>query len=133
MTTSLALLLVVAHFAGDWFLQNRHIATHKAKDPRVLLRHVLIVTACLVPVALWCGLRLSHDHAMAWAIQAPLVALLINGVAHGMLDWFGWRAYNRRFSTFSAAGHLENRWFWWHIAGDQLAHLAILFALFGHL
>jgi hypothetical protein len=111
--------LLAAHFIGDWFLQPRWMATEKSKNFNTLCKHLFIVSILLFAVSF---------PVLGWFKAA--VATLMNAYAHGLIDWFGWGWYKKKFATYTDKGHLNNYWFYTTIGIDQFLHLALIVILF---
>ena len=111
--------LVAAHFIGDWICQPRWMAVNKSKCFPTLLRHLCIVSFFLLLVSI-----------PVLGLLPALLAVSLNAYAHGIIDWYGWKWYKRKFEFLSDHEHLNNYWFYTTIAIDQFLHLAIIIILF---
>jgi hypothetical protein len=117
--TLYVVVLLFAHFFGDWIWQPRWMALKKSSEIKVLFHHVYRVSLCLFAVAVW--------------FKGPILTLLlvaINALTHIFIDWFGWSYYKKRFASYTIEQHFGNYWFYTNIAVDQFLHLAIIFLLF---
>lgn len=75
-----SIILIFTHFLCDWVLQPRGIAEKKSSHVGVLLLHLAINSI---------GFALA-----TWAIGTfSPIALLLNALAHGVIDWNIWRLY----------------------------------------
>jgi Protein of unknown function (DUF3307) len=75
--SSVAVLLAIfGHLIGDWLLQPRWMALRKSKEVPVLVGHVAIACAALLPLAI---------------LTDSLRGLAIYAVLHAIQDWFIWR------------------------------------------
>jgi hypothetical protein len=113
MTTFLAVTLIAAHFAGDWYFQSREMALKKSKEIGMLLQHLAIVSAALFLPCL---------------IAGKFWVLAVNALLHGLIDWNIWGFYKKKYGI--NFDHLNNKGFYDTIALDQCLHLVILFVLF---
>lgn len=48
--------LIIAHFIGDWGLQNRWMAENKSKYIEILIAHSIIITGCICIALQYSGL-----------------------------------------------------------------------------
>jgi hypothetical protein len=128
MTPSiLAILLIGAHFFGDWYLQPRWMATSKSSDFNTLSLHVGTVSLIL-------GLALFHTVAL----PILLWKLGVNAIIHGIIDWNLWTFYKRIVRNEGPRTDVEmakfeywkDKRFYDFIALDQFMHLATLAILF---
>lgn len=119
MTTLYVILLVAAHFLGDWIFQSRKMAVDKSNKLKTLFNHVLIVSCILFATA--CPF-IGVINA-AWAVT-------FNALSHILIDWYGWGFYKKKFVNKPLEFHFKNYWFYFTIACDQFLHLAIMFFLF---
>jgi hypothetical protein len=132
---TLAILLILAHFIGDWALQPRWMATSKHRDPFALALHLFNVSWPLAFICL----------AMGIPLHVALMALIMNTVLHGVQDTVLWRVYaevrgdaayektNPAWGSSGSSARLEVKHdygFYTTIAIDQALHLVILFLLF---
>jgi hypothetical protein len=130
------ILLILAHFIGDWLFQTRYMALNKSKKFGVLLFHVILVSNFIGCVVLW-----HHNWHSDFA--GPL---LINGIAHGIIDWNIWKIYAkiRGDNAFELDYHSyvngepainkesvkHDYYFYSTIALDQMLHLTLIILLF---
>ena len=104
------ILILWAHWIGDFILQSDWHATNKSKHNGILLHHVacysipLTVIGFLVPIN------------FAW--------ILVNAIAHAVTDW----CTSRVTSKLWVAG--ERHWFFVVIGLDQSIHFTTLFATY---
>ncbi len=112
------LVLLGAHFLGDWILQPRKIAINKSKKISILFLHVVIVSLCLF-----------FALSIKFSITESMPLIITNGLSHALLDWYGWNFYKHYFSNLSIEEHFSNYWFYFTIAIDQFIHLSIIFLL----
>lgn len=110
------LILLAAHFTGDWFLQSRKMATSKSGSFSVALEHGAIVTAVLFLAGLW----LFSDKAIV------LLFALYNGIAHIIQDIGIWKLYAEVHKHKPSFKWWEDYWFYTGVAVDQLLHLSLL-------
>lgn len=115
----LPIVLITAHFVGDWYFQPPEMAANKSKDLLTLIRHIVRVTAVLVVFLLP---FINEENAARYGI-----GLLVYAFAHGVQDWNIWGWYSRKFGD---TDRLTNTWFWKTIATDQLIHLTLLLIIF---
>lgn len=101
--TWLLCTLLVAHFIGDFVLQNDQMAIRKSEDWGVLFRHVLIVNGCV------------FVSCMPWGSDAIWIAA-INSAVHFATD----AVTSRITKYFYARGDRHN--FFVTIGADQLIH-----------
>jgi uncharacterized protein DUF3307 len=115
----LAIILMAAHFIGDWWMQPRAMALTKSSSIKVLTLHVFIITLTLAPVVcLFAPQR--------W----PL--LLVNAALHAFIDWNVWSGYkasvpHNQLATFR---YWEDGRFYNTIAADQFMHLFLILLFF---
>lgn len=77
------LTAITAHLIGDFFLQGREIAKQKSENLKALGQHVLTVS--LVMYCFIMIVSLDFYYAATFA--------LLNGIAHGLIDWNIWKGY----------------------------------------
>ncbi len=75
------LIIIVAHFIGDWWLQSRRMAENKSKDLKVLAHHGYNIGMTLGVAAL----------ILFWEPSVALLWVFINTTLHMGQDWFLWR------------------------------------------
>jgi hypothetical protein len=107
ISTYMAILLLVAHFVGDFVLQNSWMALGKSKFWTPLLVHIAVYTAVLLPFG--------------------IVYALVNGAAHLMTDYFSSRINAKNWAK------QNYRAFWIGIGADQLIHTACLLGTYSWL
>lgn len=142
---TLAILLILAHFSGDWLLQTRAMAENKSRYFTTLLFHLALMLSPIAAVVIIL-------HPMP---ANPLVgALFLYAVAHGIQDWYLWRFYVQirggdnafevptggqpfwrglQETKVYATPKLNMRHdyaFYSTIAIDQMLHLVVLFLIF---
>lgn len=138
-----AILLIVAHFVGDWFAQPRWMAESKSSSWSVLLFHLLLITVAIQLIygnAAVCFKLVDTSHLVR--------NLGVNALLHGLIDWNIWRLYTRirgddaiesfhtETSTWNTSVHarhvrmVHDYPFYATIALDQTLHLVVLLALF---
>lgn len=110
MTISLLAIVVIlwAHFIGDFILQSDYHAVNKSKSNLALFEHVL-----------WYSLPLTF---IGFIIPVSLAWLVVNMVMHGAVDYVTSRVTSRLW----AAG--KRHWFFVTIGFDQSLHFTCLFA-----
>jgi hypothetical protein len=94
-------LAIVCHLVGDWLLQPRWMALRKSKEVGVLLGHVAIVCAALLPLAI---------------LTDSLVGLIIYAHLHAVQDWYIWRIAPRWVKEINSKPFYDT------IAIDQAIH-----------
>lgn len=101
LSVTTILLILFAHFIGDFILQTNWMAQNKAKNSFVLTHHVVVYSLCLLPFG-------------------PLFAL-VNFILHFATDYVS----SRITAKLWVKGDLH--WFFATIGADQLLHYAALF------
>lgn len=120
-----ALILVIIHFVGDFFLQNDSMAINKSKSTLWLLAHVLVYY-----VVLACGTFLFLDFR---DFDALMNFSLVNWGLHFITDFFTSRLtsylYMRGENNPKELFLLNSwrHWFFTAIGFDQVIHYACLF------
>lgn len=106
------LLVLFAHFVGDWVLQSLWGDPKNKTDNFVLAKHVAFdITPPLLLVA-----------ALVGGVWGPLWVLL-NMVWHGATD----ALTSRMTKYFYQQNGYDSKGFWITIGADQFAHVAVLF------
>ncbi len=113
------LLLLVAHYIGDFYCQSRYIAEKKSENLWVLIKHVGIYSMVLF-VILFTGLYLLNIVSLLHAFQMAIGITFVNGLLHYMIDFFT----SKMNSHFWKTKQVRN--FWLTIGFDQLLHTGIL-------
>jgi hypothetical protein len=110
MILTVFLLLLVAHYVGDFICQTHWQATNKSKSHEALARHVAVYTLVIgIVAAVLLGPTLT-----------VLAFILINGALHYWVDFWT--------SRISSGLFIKGRWhdFFAIIGLDQLLHQACL-------
>ena len=112
MIISLLVIVVIlwAHFIGDFILQSDYHAVNKSKDNWALFSHICYYT---MPLA-----------AAGLIIPVSLAWLAVNAVLHGVIDYVTSRITSRLW----VAG--KRHWFFVTIGFDQSLHFTCLFATY---
>lgn len=115
------ILLLFAHFLGDFVLQSREMAMNKSSKLLFNLKHISLVLLPLLPIAYW--------------YQIHPLKVLMYGILHGLQDWFIWPLFKKiRTKTYDldkkSYKPLKDYWFIFTLGLDQFLHLIILFTLF---
>ncbi len=118
--TGTAIMLIVSHFVGDWFLQGRTIAENKSKSVPILCAHVCIIGVVMCAAFLLTG----YPHTQATGIK-----LLMYLILHGLQDRYIWRYYEHTFHD-PANPDRKGKPFYTTIAIDQMIHLSLLMYFF---
>jgi len=105
------LILLVAHFVGDFVLQFEKMATLKRKSLFWLSFHVSVYTATLF---LFCLFLMDVRMAAIYAI--------LNGIAHWIVDFFTSKI------NFKLSQHPKKHAFYIGLGFDQLIHQCTLIA-----
>ena len=107
MTYETIVLILLAHFVGDFILQSHWMASNKSKNWQAMGSHVLVYSCCLSPFG--------------------LTFAVVNGIAHLATD-----SISSRITSLLWA---KQEWhlFFVVIGADQLAHYAVLFYTYGKL
>jgi hypothetical protein len=103
------MVLLGAHFVGDFILQTHWQASNKSKNPVALRRHVLVWTLVIAVTSV----------AMFGSVGIPFA--VVNGVLHMVTDFFSSRQTARLWAKQD-----------WHnffivVGCDQLIHHVTLF------
>ena len=110
------ILLLAAHYLGDFIMQPREMATKKSEDMDVLWDHVCTYGVALVPAVFVSGFESKHPLHM-------ITFMFINMMLHGIIDWNIWRWYKKG----APKRFWEDRWFWSTVGLDQTLHIMILY------
>jgi hypothetical protein len=102
ITLDVIILLLLLHFIGDYLLQTYDMMINKGKSNQWLLYHTSVYTLPFVP---FFGLEFA----------------LINGILHGITDFFSSRMNNKLVNCKNP------KWFYTNMAFDQMIHLITLF------
>lgn len=105
------LVLLVAHWVGDFLLQSRKMAVEKHKSLKWLLFHVLTYTIVLLAIS-----------QLVFSWQVGLGYAVFNGALHLITDFFT--------SKLAAKFHDQPRVFYPILGFDQLIHTACLYWTF---
>lgn len=105
MTPTPIVLLLLAHFVGDFLLQSDWMAQNKEKNRKAMGVHVGLYSLCLVPFGLSYAITNAAAHWLTDSVSARLTS-------------FFWKRDQRH-------------WFFVVIGADQLAHYAALFYSYG--
>jgi hypothetical protein len=143
------LLIMLAHFAGDFLMQTRTMGRMKSKHAGWLMLHVLFVSLTILAAA---GLVMD--------VKTAIIFTLLNAAAHAITDVALWRLYafsawKRRHNTpweklpmpkemgstaENVKVRIKTRWKYWedplfyHTIGfDQFLHYAAIILLYGWL
>lgn len=119
MTAFHAVLIVLAHFLGDWLWQSRDMALRKSSEIKVLIEHVSRV-----------GLILTVPAYIIFDSFVPLVIwITINLVLHAIQDWFIWKIAAKVFlKSCKTKEEAYNKQAFWNIVGlDQFLHYFVYF------
>lgn len=111
---SLFAWLFVAHLVGDFLIQTRNMAEHKATDWSWLLRHIAAYMAFVTIVIVWYAI--SFD-VPAWL---TIASLLFVAVTHIILDRRTFTAWWVR--TVTQASDIP----WLSVVVDQVFHILAL-------
>jgi len=114
--------LLAAHFIGDWYCQSRQMALKKSSDFLTLLKHLVSVNIYLFCICVLFSISLSKI----------CVAITINAIIHGLIDWNIWSNYKKSISKekLETFEYWKDKRFYDTIALDQFLHLATIFILF---
>lgn len=113
MTLTLVLVLVTAHFVGDFICQTDWMALNKSKRWDALFWHVM----AYIP-SLWIAGFFITDVSATWG---PTLFLLVNFAAHFVQDAITSRINARLWQAN------QRHWFFVGIGADQLLHSVCLF------
>jgi hypothetical protein len=109
------LLVLVAHFVGDFVFQSDYMAKNKSKDSWVLTQHVSTYTVVLAIVCLPFNIALTTGQFLLFVVG--------NGCAHWITDYFT----SRLSSYMWKEGRVHD--FFVVIGFDQLIHYVCLMGL----
>ena len=76
MVLTVPLWVVFAHFIGDFVLQSNRLGVGKSKSNFLLLQHIAIVTACLLPFGLWFALANGACHFVTDYVTSRMTSKL---------------------------------------------------------
>tara|TARA_B100001175_G_scaffold257846_1_gene226260 strand:- start:123 stop:476 length:354 start_codon:yes stop_codon:yes gene_type:complete len=107
IATSQVLGIIIAHWIGDFLLQNEKMALGKSSSNKLLTIHVAIWTTTLAVITIPLGL--------------PVVWVLLMGVLHWIQDYITSRL-NGYYAKIK-----NNEMFWNMIGTDQMLHYVIMF------
>lgn len=109
MTISLTavLLIIWAHWIGDFILQSDYHAQNKSKNSFILGEHVFLYSIPLACIGLF--------------IPVSLVWVFFNAVAHFCTDWITSRITSKLWAK------KQVHWFFVTIGADQAIHFTTLF------
>lgn len=113
---SLVIVLLVAHFVGDFICQSDWMALNKSKQWDALLAHVLVYAGALL-ATLGVSFALIGSGPTAGAV---FVWLVVNSAAHFVQDAITSRINARLWQAN------ERHWFFVGIGADQLLHYVTL-------
>lgn len=107
-------LILLGHWAGDFFFQSHWMAVNKSKSNRALSAHVVVYTICLGIVCL--GIFKNPADLYLW--------MLINMCLHFVTDYFTSRVTSKLFA--------KNDWhnFFVVVGVDQLIHYFTLISTY---
>lgn len=126
--------LLVAHWVGDWLLQNDRMALNKSKDNLVLLEHVAVYSLVLW---LWAVYWWWTPFFLA-GVKAEIIFSFwaITVVTHFLTDWITSRISSRLWffkpnfpeHDVNEWSYVEGKrhWFFVMIGFDQLIHYVTL-------
>ncbi len=107
IATSQILGIVLAHWIGDFILQNEKMALGKSSSNKLLTIHVLIWTTTIAVITIPLGL--------------PILWVLLMGVLHWIQDYT-----TSRLNSYYARTK-NNEMFWNMIGTDQMLHYLVMF------
>jgi len=108
-----ALIIIWAHFIGDFVFQNDRMAINKSKSNSWLAIHCLVYTYILM---LFCNIPLGIPGTWTLTYWA-----LINGAVHFAIDYCTSRGTSYLWQKN------ERHWFFTLIGFDQALHMTVLF------
>ena len=108
------ILLLIAHFVGDFVLQTRKIAEKKSKKPEIMLLHVGMYAVVLIAFM---------NFTMG---SAAVPFAILNAAFHGIQDWIIWNAYRDHRSPTVLSEFWNDPIFYEAIGFDQLMHTCVL-------
>lgn len=114
---SVAVVIFVAHFIGDYVLQTSWMAVNKSSSLKALCSHIAQYSGTLALISVWGFLAIDFTPAS----KALFVWILLNGLAHFVIDLIT----SRLGKAAKQAGKEKN--FWLVIGADQLLHQLCLF------
>ena len=107
------ILIIWAHFIGDFILQSDYHAQNKSKNSLVLLEHVLMYS---IPFA-----------ALGFFIPISIGWIVFNAVAHFATDFITSRITSKLWAE------KQVHWFFVTIGADQSIHFTTLFVSYYYL
>jgi hypothetical protein len=113
------LLILMAHYVGDFVFQSRDIATKKSESIGALSIHILIYSMTVF-IILFIGLYFMEIVASLHVIQMAVGITIVNGLFHYIIDFFT----SKINAYFWKAKKIRN--FWLTIGFDQLLHTSLL-------
>lgn len=111
MTLTAIILIVWAHWFGDFILQTDYIAQNKSKSNVILCEHIVLY---VIPLVL-----------IGFVIPISLAWLLINAIAHFSIDYVTSRITSNLWQKKKV------HWFFVTIGADQALHMTTLLASYG--
>ena len=108
MTLTVLLLIIWAHWIGDFILQSDYHAQNKSKSSWVLAEHVAFYSIPFMLIGFFVPI------SVAW--------ILVNAVGHFCTDFVTSRITSKLWSK------KEVHWFFVTIGADQAIHFTTLFA-----
>ena len=87
------ILLILAHYIGDYALQNSYIAAFKSKDNYVLFAHCAIWTFVMTVVSNWIGLVDIHSSSDI------IIVVFVLLIPHIIIDYI--KGYQRLWCSSS--------------------------------
>lgn len=126
MNTTTAILILAAHYIGDWVLQVffQKWMGRKHRDWRHLATHVVVLTIPLMLLSPLWGIVNGLVHGAVDAVTSRLTHRFYSRVTMDLRDVDG-RKYTAPIQSESLA------FFWFTIGTDQFLHLALLFGTWG--
>ena len=126
ITLPYIILILVAHWVGDFLLQFRDIAIGKSKEVKFLLCHILFYgTVLFLSGGLFAATTLPNP-----LCDGPLLAWIgINILLHFIVDYFTSRANSCVFEKgIKKDNDGYSHEFWACIGADQIIHMFCLFS-----
>jgi len=112
-----AIILLAAHFIGDWVLQSRKVATTKSKDFGSMMIHATTIFFSLLVA----GVLLFNSP------KALIIFIFGNTLLHITQDSLVWSFYAVFNTNKPDIKWWEDYWFYTFIAVDQFVHISWLF------
>ena len=106
---TVAVLLLLIHFVGDFIFQSTNMAINKAKSIKWLVIHIGVYTIIL-----------TAGSIILFGIETAIIYALINGGLHFVTDFF---TSKLNASLFEKE---DKRWYYSGIGFDQFIHGASL-------